>query len=88
MKRLLLLGLTAVFCAGVAADEGMWTFDNFPKAAVRQKYGIEISDAWLKRLQTSVVWLESGAGFNLPSNCPGAGSTQSPGSICRPAPTS
>ena len=47
-------------CASVSADEGMWTFDNFPKAAVKGKYGVEITDAWLETLQKSVVRLENG----------------------------
>ena len=59
MKRLALLLLAA--CAGPAcADEGMWTFDNFPKATVQQKYGARLDDAWLGRLQRSVTRLEGG----------------------------
>ncbi len=38
----------------------MWTFDNFPKAAVKQKYGVAIDDAWLGRLQRSIARLEGG----------------------------
>src|SRR5262245_12276627 len=65
MKRLCLLLLLAS-CASAAlvqparADEGMWTFDNFPKAAVKQKYGVDIDDAWLGRLQRSITRLEGG----------------------------
>ena len=61
MKRF----ITAVLVLGVSgavalvADEGMWTFDNFPRAAVQQKYGVNISDQWLDRLQQSVVRLET-----------------------------
>ncbi len=29
------------------ADEGMWTYDNFPAATVREKYGVDINAAWL-----------------------------------------
>lgn len=42
------------------ADEGMWTFDNFPQAAVRQKYGVAITDQWLQHVQRSVTRHESG----------------------------
>lgn len=54
--------IAAVAFTGSAAhaDEGMWTLDNFPKAAVKQKYGIDISDAWLKRTQRSITRHESG----------------------------
>jgi len=53
---LLLAGLTTT----ALADEGMWTFDNFPKEAVQQKYGVAIDDAWLGRLQRSITRLEGG----------------------------
>ena len=56
-KLLLSLSLLA---APALADEGMWTLDNFPRAAVKQKYGVEVTDAWLKRLQRSVTRHESG----------------------------
>ncbi|HEV8334043.1 MAG TPA: S46 family peptidase [Steroidobacteraceae bacterium] len=59
MKRLCLLLLAGFACPAVA-DEGMWTFDNFPKAAVKQKYGVDIDDAWLGRLQRSIARLEGG----------------------------
>jgi hypothetical protein len=50
----------AVSCAvaaTAAADEGMWTFDNFPSAAVEQRYGVEIDEAWLERIRLSIVRL-------------------------------
>ena len=44
------LGLT--FQAGAAAaDEGMWTFDNFPSALVKQKYGVNADQAWLDHVR-------------------------------------
>ncbi|MGH8174816.1 MAG: S46 family peptidase, partial [Steroidobacter sp.] len=42
------------------ADEGMWTFGNFPDAALKQKYGVDVTDAWLDRLQRSIARSESG----------------------------
>jgi V8-like Glu-specific endopeptidase len=38
----------------------MWTFETFPKSVVKQKYGVDVTDAWLERLQKSVVRLEGG----------------------------
>ena len=38
----------------------MWTFDNFPQAIVKQKYGIDIDAAWLGRVQRSIARLEGG----------------------------
>ncbi len=32
-----------VFSILVAADEGMWLFDQFPKAQVKKAYGFAIS---------------------------------------------
>jgi hypothetical protein len=58
MKRFALL---LAGCASAAvADEGMWTFDNFPEATVKQQYGVDIGDAWLGRLQRSIARLEGG----------------------------
>ena len=58
MKKLALLVLLCPFAA--TADEGMWTTDNFPKAAVKKAYGIDVSDAWLTRVQRSSARLAGG----------------------------
>ncbi len=50
--------LTVAFSA--AADEGMWTFQNFPRAVVQQKYGVDIDKAWLDRIQRSITRHETG----------------------------
>jgi hypothetical protein len=39
------------------ADEGMWTFDNFPAARLREQHGVEITPAWLDRVRTATVRL-------------------------------
>ena len=55
------LALAALFLAfTAAADEGMWTVDNFPTDAVVDKYGAKIDDDWLSKAQLSTVRLESG----------------------------
>src|SRR5665213_3408389 len=59
---LLTMGATAAF-----ADEGMWTFDNFPAAAVKAKYGVTIDKAWLDHVQTSAVRLSSGCSASVVS---------------------
>jgi hypothetical protein len=38
----------------------MWTLDNFPAAAVRQKYGVDVNPQWLQHVQRSVTRHESG----------------------------
>ncbi len=39
------------------ADEGMWTFDNFPRATVAERYGTNLDQAWLDRVQLATVRL-------------------------------
>jgi hypothetical protein len=42
------------------ADEGMWPINNVPKAEIKRKYGFEVTDAWLKKVQMSAVRFNSG----------------------------
>jgi hypothetical protein len=39
------------------ANEGMWTFDNFPSSAVRQSFGANITPAWLDHVRLSTLRL-------------------------------
>jgi len=40
MHKMPILAAILLLAAGPAlADEGMWTFDNFPRQAVRERYG-------------------------------------------------
>jgi hypothetical protein len=43
-----------------AADEGMWTIDNFPADAVADKYDVAINDKWLRSAQLATTRLENG----------------------------
>jgi Peptidase S46 len=42
------------------ADEGMWPFNSVPRAEIKKKYGFEITDAWLKKVQLASVRFNSG----------------------------
>src|SRR6266516_2136311 len=42
------------------ADEGMWTFNNVPRADIKKKYGFEVTDDWLKKVQLSSVRFNNG----------------------------
>ncbi len=58
--RNLQITLTAIaltLAAGTAAkaEEGMWTFDNFPIARANQTLGTSIDQAWLDRVRLSSV---------------------------------
>src|SRR3984885_7301356 len=55
--RIVVLMLAAVAAAPARADEGMWTFDNFPADAVKQALGVEITPAWLDHVRLSTVRL-------------------------------
>jgi hypothetical protein len=44
----------------VSADEGMWTFDNFPAKAVGTKYGFTPTQAWLDHVRTSSLRIAGG----------------------------
>jgi hypothetical protein len=52
---LLILACCAVLPA--FADEGMWTFDNFPSSTVMQHYGADITPAWLDHVRLSTIRL-------------------------------
>lgn len=44
----------------VAADEGMWTYDHFPKDLVKKRYGFTVTDAWLEHVRLASVRFNSG----------------------------
>src|SRR3954463_11784388 len=47
--------------AALHADEGMWTFDNFPIARANQALGTRIDQAWLDRVRLSSVRFGGGS---------------------------
>src|SRR3954454_18269486 len=49
------------------ADEGMWTFDNFPAAQVKAKYGVDITPAWLDHVRDNAVRLSTGCSASIVS---------------------
>src|SRR3954471_19553066 len=59
MKRLAVLTALALALAA-RADEGMWTFDNFPSKKVQQKYGFAPNPQWLQEAQLASVRLAGG----------------------------
>lgn len=42
------------------ADEGMWPFNNIPRAEIKRKYGFDMTDEWLKKVQLASVRFNSG----------------------------
>jgi Peptidase S46 len=55
--RGLLLVLACLAALPALADEGMWTFDNFPSSTVKQQYAADITPAWLDHVRLSTVRL-------------------------------
>src|SRR6185503_12471827 len=68
------LALAALACLAVpliasraAADEGMWTFDGFPTAKVKQAYGFAPDAKWLDRVRGASVRLDGGCSGSVVS---------------------
>ena len=61
---LLALLLTAM---AARADEGMWTFDNFPFQAVKAKYGVTVDQKFLDHVRGAAVRLSSGCSASVVS---------------------
>jgi len=67
MNRALLSFIALCMPAAALTDEGMWTLDNFPGEAVYEKYGVQITDAWLETVKSSVARLDSGCSASFVS---------------------
>lgn len=66
-RRLMSAALAALFVvapfAGAArADEGMWAFNNVPRAEIKQRYKFDVTDAFLMKLQQASVRFPNGSG--------------------------
>jgi hypothetical protein len=46
--------------SAVIADEGMWPFNNVPRAEIKRRYGFDVTDAWLKKVQLASVRFNNG----------------------------
>ncbi|MCX6549592.1 MAG: S46 family peptidase [Acidobacteria bacterium] len=58
MRRPVVVLMLVVLAVAVAAgrrDEGMWTFDNVPRALIKQQYGFEITDQWLEHVRLASI---------------------------------
>lgn len=51
-----------------ALDEGMWTFNNVPKEDIKQRYGFDVTDDWLHKLQLASVRFPGGSGSFVSPN--------------------
>ncbi len=55
------------FAVIALAEEGMWTFDNFPAKQVREKFNWAPDQAWLDKVQASAVRLTEGCSASFVS---------------------
>ncbi|MCX6551853.1 MAG: S46 family peptidase [Acidobacteria bacterium] len=65
---LALLLVAIAFTGAPRADEGFWPYSSIPKAAIKAKYGFEITDAWLNHLQLATVRFGGGTGSIVSPN--------------------
>ena len=57
----LVVGLFTLQTAGFARmDEGMWPFNNIPRTEIKKKYGFDVTDEWLKKVQLASVRFNNG----------------------------
>jgi hypothetical protein len=42
------------------ADEGMWPFNNVPREELKRRYGFNVTDAWLRKVQLASVRFNNG----------------------------
>ena len=69
LKSIAASALVLAFAASPpAAEEGMWTYDNFPIARVNQTYGANIDQAWLDRVRAASIRLSTGCSASIVSD--------------------
>src|SRR5262249_44644960 len=57
VAALMLLSMVAPLAL---ADEGMWPFNNVPRSDIKRRYGFDVTDDWLKKVQLASVRFNSG----------------------------
>lgn len=61
-RALAILAIVASFPVVGHANEGFWPFNKVPKAAIKKELGVDLSDAWLQRVQQASVRFPGGSG--------------------------
>jgi len=67
MKRLPLIAALSLCLSSAFADEGMWTFNNFPADKVEQAYGFRPGQDWLDHIRMASVRIAGGCSASLVS---------------------
>lgn len=58
-SRTLAALLVLLLSAPAFAEEGMWTFHDFPQAKVKQALGVELGSAWLDQVRMATIRLSN-----------------------------
>ena len=67
-NRLPLIAALSLCLSSAFADEGMWTFNNFPADKVERAYGFRPGQAWLDHLRMASVRIAGGCSASLVSS--------------------
>ncbi len=62
VASLAVLALVVALPMAGHANEGFWTFNRIPRAAIKQALGVDLSDQWIERVQQASVRFPSGSG--------------------------
>ena len=65
--RLPLIAALSLCLSPAFADEGMWTFNNFPSDKVQQAYGFRPGQAWLDHIRLASVRIAGGCSASVVS---------------------
>jgi hypothetical protein len=68
LRSLLSIICLALLSGTLAADEGMWTFDNLPLKKMQERYGFTPDKQWLEHAQLSAVNFGGGSASFVSSN--------------------
>lgn len=60
MRQLCIYAMLVLWAGQTIAAEGMWTFDNLPRAALKERYGFEPDGKWIDHAMKASVRLASG----------------------------
>jgi hypothetical protein len=67
MRNALIAILLAAAASHSPADEGMWLLSKPPVAAIKAAHGVDVTPAWLERMQKSAVRFATGGSGSLVS---------------------
>ena len=67
MRKTVALLVLCTAATSARADEGMWTYNGFPKAQLEKKYGVKVDDAWLDHVRLSSARLAQGCSASFVS---------------------